>query len=199
MRPPEEDVMSVIHLAGGCFWGLEKAFEGLPGIVSTQCGYANGDPHFVPDYMLVCSGRYGYREAVRVEYDPCAISLEEVLSSFFYLIDPTQERGQGNDVGEQYRTGVYWSDEASEKVVRKAFEEQSKRHAEFYTEMGPLTGWTPAEAEHQKYLDRNPSGYCHIPQLKIEALRMMLDRGRRRGPSRLPIRALGLGINTAST
>ncbi len=101
--------MSVIFLAGGCFWGLEHAFRMVPGIISTECGYVNGDPHLIPDYLLVCSGRYGYREAVRVEYDPGKRSLESILSAFFLLIDPTQERRQGNDIGIQYQTGVYWS------------------------------------------------------------------------------------------
>ena len=86
---------SRIYLAGGCFWGLEKALGGLRGVVSTECGYANGDPHFIPDYMLVCSGRYGYRETVRVDYDPDVLPLEDILYGFLYLIDPTQERRQG--------------------------------------------------------------------------------------------------------
>ena len=135
---------STIHLAGGCFWGLEKALQGIPGVESTECGYANGDPHFIPDYMLVCSGRFGYREAVRVGYDPEAVSLEDLLHCFLYLIDPTQERRQGNDIGLQYQTGVYC--------------------------------WSPAEEYHQRYLDKNPGGYCHIPTWKMEALRAILDR-----------------------
>ena len=138
----------IIHLAGGCFWGLEKAFEDLPGILSTECGYANGDPHLEPDYMLVCSGKFGYRETVRLEYDPGTISLEDILSVFFFLIDPTQVMRQGNDIGIQYQTGVYWSDPDSEGVVRKVFSDQESRNDEFHVEMGPLTQWFPAEAYH---------------------------------------------------
>ncbi|MDO5852918.1 MAG: peptide-methionine (S)-S-oxide reductase MsrA [Thermoplasmata archaeon] len=174
--------MSVIHLAGGCFWGLEKAFQDLPGVISTECGYANGDPHFVPDYMLVCSGRYGYREAVRVEYDPSEVSLGDLLAAFFYLIDPTQERRQGNDVGIQYQTGVYWSDPGTEDIVRRVFAEQSSIYPEFHTEMGPLTFWSPAEPYHQRYLDRNPGGYCHIPVWKMDALKELMAVRRRFRP-----------------
>ena len=99
-------------------------FAHIPGVTGTECGYANGDTHYVPDYMLVCSGRMGYREAVKVEYDPSEISLDELLAVFFMIIDPTQERRQGNDVGIQYQTGVYWSDPESERVVRRVFAEQ---------------------------------------------------------------------------
>ncbi len=172
--------MSTIHLAGGCFWGLEHAFRDLPGIQATECGYANGDPHYVPDYMFVCSGKFGYRETVRVEYDPEVMTLEDVLSIFFILIDPTQERRQGNDLGIQYQTGVYWTDEGSEEVVRRVFSEQAPNYPEFHVEMGPLTFWAPAEDYHQRYLEKNPGGYCHIPQWKFETIRRMFqgnDRG----------------------
>ena len=159
-----------VFLAGGCFWGIERAFEGMRGVVSTECGYANGDPRFEPDYMLVYSGRFGYREAVRVVYDPSETSLVDLLHAFFFLIDPEQERGQGNDIGVQYRTGVYWNDPSDEEVVVAVFESERPRHREFHTEAGPLTHWTPAEEHHQRYLDRNPGGYCHIPVWKIEML-----------------------------
>lgn len=162
-----------IYLAGGCFWGLEKAMSGLRGVMETECGYANGDPHFVPDYMLVCSGRFGYREAVRVRYDPEVRPLGDILHAFFFLIDPTQERRQGNDVGIQYQTGVYWSDPSDEAFVKRFMEEESGKYPEFHTEFGPLTFWSPAEEYHQRYLDRNPGGYCHIPLWKMELLRNM--------------------------
>ena len=168
--------MSVVHLAGGCFWGLERALEGIPGIVSTECGYANGDPHYIPDYMLVCSGRFGYREAVRVGYDPSVLSLEDLLAVFLFLIDPTQERRQGNDVGIQYQTGVYWSDPQSEATVREVLLREAPRYPEFHVECGPLTQWTRAEEYHQRYLDRNPGGYCHIEPWKMEMARELLSR-----------------------
>ncbi len=174
--------MRSIHLAGGCFWGLEHAFHGLPGVISTECGYVNGDPLFVPDYMLVCSGKFGYREAVCVDYDPVIISLEDILAVFFLLIDPTQERRQGNDVGIQYQTGVYWTDSDSEDVIRRVFAEQESLHSEFHVEMGPLTFWSPAEEYHQEYLEKNPNGYCHIPAWKVDMVRGILDSRRHRSP-----------------
>ncbi len=163
-----------IFLAGGCFWGLEKALQDLPGITSTECGYANGDPHFVPDYMLVCSGRFGYREAVKVEYDPSALSLEDVLTVFMFLIDPTQERRQGNDVGIQYQTGVYWEDPEDGDTVERFMQSERAKYPEFHTECGPLAFWSPAEGYHQHYLDRNPGGYCHIPPWKMDMARVLL-------------------------
>ncbi len=182
-----EETVSVIYLAGGCFWGLQKAISEVPGVLSTECGYANGDPLYIPDYMLVCSGHMGYREAVKVVYDPELVDLETILGIFFYLIDPTQERGQGNDHGIQYQTGVYWTDSESEKVVRKVFAEQEGSFQEFHVEMGPLTTWTRAEEYHQDYLLKHPDGYCHIPAWKTAVLKQLLDRmsGRSPGSRRL--------------
>ena len=154
--------MSEIYLAGGCFWGVEKAMSLLRGVTFTQCGYANGDPHFVPDYMLVCSGRYGYVETVKVEYDPEIIDLDKILLAFFMIIDPTQKDRQGNDRGIQYRTGIYWTDEDTGAVVKGIIAKVAPRFREFHTEALPLENFTPAEDNHQKYLDRNPGGYCHI-------------------------------------
>ncbi len=159
-----------IYLAGGCFWGLQRAMSVLDGVLETECGYANGDPHFIPDYMLVCSGRYGYREVVRVVYDPDRIPLERILWAFFFVIDPTQERRQGNDRGIQYQTGIYWTDDDTARRVSAYMGEEAGRHLEFHTESGPLTQYSPAEAYHQGYLDSNPGGYCHIPSAKIDAL-----------------------------
>ena len=182
MDPAADRVIGEIFLAGGCFWGLEKAFEDLDGVVSTECGYANGDPHFFPDYMLVCSGRYGYREAVNVVYDSEKVSLEDLLHCFLFLIDPTQERRQGNDVGIQYQTGVYWTDPDDESTVRGILESESQKYPEFHVEYGPLTFWSPAEEYHQKYLDKNPEGYCHIPMWKIALLNTIIGRGRFANP-----------------
>ena len=169
--------MAEIFLAGGCFWGLEKAMSLLDGVLDTECGYANGDPRLMPDYMLVCSGRFGYRETVKVVYDPVVIPLERILFAFFLVIDPTQERRQGNDVGEQYRTGIYWTDEDSAKRVTAFIENIRDKYPEFHTEIGPLTQYSRAESEHQSYLSRNPGGYCHIPW---EMMDMLAELGGRR-------------------
>lgn len=165
--------MSEIYLAGGCFWGIQAAFSVLRGVTSTECGYVNGDSRFVPDYMLVCSGRYGYREAVKVVYDPGIIPLERILWAFFFIIDPTLERRQGNDVGIQYQTGIYWTDEDSGRRVRAYLEKESAKYDRFFTEAGPLTFYSPAEEYHQHYLVKNPGGYCHVPFGKIEVLRRL--------------------------
>ncbi|UAL07648.1 MAG: peptide-methionine (S)-S-oxide reductase MsrA [Candidatus Methanogranum gryphiswaldense] len=162
----------VIYLAGGCFWGLEKAFAGLRGVKDTECGYANGYDKLVPDYMLVCSGKFGYKEAVRVEYDPKIIHLERLLWAFFLVIDPTEKDHQGNDIGKQYGTGIYWTDEGSAAVVRGIAEVEMTKHDSFFTEIGPLENFFPAEPEHQDYLDRNPKGYCHISPEKMRLLKM---------------------------
>ncbi len=170
--------MRDIVLAGGCFWGLERALGALPGVLSTECGYANGNPCYVPSYELVCTGLFGYREAVRVEYDEDAVSLEHLLDAFLFLIDPTQEGRQGNDVGEQYRTGAYWTDPGSGEVVRRVFAEAAQAYPEFHVEAGPLAGWTRAEEHHQRYLEKNPGGYCHIPASELEELLWMVGEGR---------------------
>jgi methionine-S-sulfoxide reductase len=165
--------MSEIYLAGGCFWGVEKAISLLDGVVSTECGYANGDPSLIPDYLLVCSGRYGYAETVRVVYDPERIGLEKILKAFFMVIDPTLVNRQGNDIGIQYRTGIYWADDDSAEKVRKFVSRISDSYPEFHTELMPLSNFTKAEDKHQKYLDNNPMGYCHISRAVMDEISRM--------------------------
>ncbi len=162
--------MKDIYLAGGCFWGLQKAMSLMDGVVRTECGYANGDPHFVPDYLLVCSGRFGYVETVKVTYDPGRIGLSKILKAFFMVIDPTKLNRQGNDVGIQYRTGIYWTDEDVGSEAVQIAKKVSESFNEFYTELLPLENFTPAEEYHQYYLDKNPHGYCHIPACVLESI-----------------------------
>lgn len=164
-----------IYLAGGCFWGLEKALSDAKGVIFTECGYANGHPLLIPDYMLVCSGKFGYREAVKVRYDPSEISLDRLLDIFFFLIDPTLENRQGNDRGPQYQTGIYWTDDESAKVVKEHVEEEMKKHSEFHTEIGPLVNFHRAEEYHQDYLEKNPEGYCHISKDDMMAVKRMSE------------------------
>ncbi|MDR1690784.1 MAG: peptide-methionine (S)-S-oxide reductase MsrA [Candidatus Methanoplasma sp.] len=166
---------SVIYLAGGCFWGLEKALSVIRGVTDTECGYANGYDRIIPDYLTVCSGRFGYCEAVRVMYDPDIVSLHSLLDVFFMVIDPTLLNRQGNDRGIQYRTGIYWTDEDSERIVREYVEAERKKHSEFHTEAGPLQNFIVAEECHQDYLDKKPDGYCHIPRDQIENIRKMFS------------------------
>lgn len=162
--------MSVIHLAGGCFWGMEAAFRRIPGVVSVECGYANGDIELTPSYEDVCRGDTGYVEAIRVEYDPDIRPLEDLLAVFFFLIEPERADGQGNDIGPQYGTAVFWSDKDTARRVWGYFMEERKGHEEFHTRAEPLYSYHRAEEYHQDYLGRNPGGYCHIPAYKTELL-----------------------------
>ena len=109
----KEKGIGVIYLAGGCFWGLEKLMQSIPGVVRGTSGYANGDPSVRPTYSEVCTGKTGYRETVRVEYKENEISLDAILFTFFAAIDPTVKNRQGNDTGSQYQTGIYYTDERS--------------------------------------------------------------------------------------
>lgn len=160
---------AVIYLAGGCFWGMEKLAQSLPGVTDAVSGYANGVVD-APTYALVCSGETGFRETVRVSYDPAKIALEQILTAYFLVIDPSVENRQGNDTGTQYQTGVYYTDAKSEAVVERIMAQEAKRHAVFKVEHGPLVNFYDAETYHQDYLDKNPGGYCHIPRTEMDAV-----------------------------
>lgn len=152
-----------IYFAGGCFWGMEKLFQSIDGVLDAQSGYANGSAQIVPDYETVCRGDTGYRETVRVVYDPQQVRLDQLLKAFFSVIDPTVEKRQGNDIGDQYQTGIYFSDEAAQETVEAYAEQERQKHETFAVEIAPLSRFFPAEEYHQDYLDKNPNGYCHIP------------------------------------
>ena len=162
--------MKHICLAGGCFWGLEALFSGLPGVIRTECGYANGYERLVPDYLTVCSGRFGYREAVSLEYDR-PMELNTILKIFFFMIDPTERGRQGNDIGPQYQTGIYWSDPESEREIIRFISEERTKYDVFETEVCQLKRFVPAEDYHQQYLKKNPGGYCHFSRDKMEYVR----------------------------
>lgn len=167
---------SVIYLAGGCFWGLEKLMESVPGVLSAVSGYANGLEEIVPKYQLVLGGQTGYRETVRVAYDPQKVSLDSLLFAYFRVIDPTIENAQGPDVGTQYQAGIYYADEESREVVERVTAVERRRFEPFAVETGPLTRFYEAEEYHQDYLDKNPDGYCHISTLKMQqAGEMIVD------------------------
>ena len=155
--------MKTIYLAGGCFWGTQKFFDQFPGVLSTRVGYANG-PTENPSYQQVCADS-GHAETVQVDFDEEKISLEKLLSFYFMIIDPSAVNRQGEDEGIQYRTGIYFTDEA----MRGPIEAYCARVAQTLTkplavEVLPLQNFYTAEEYHQKYLDKNPSGYCHIPR-----------------------------------
>lgn len=174
----------VIYLAGGCFWGLEKMMQTIPGVVSAVSGYANGDLSIRPSYKEVCSGRTGYRETVRVEYREDKVSLDAILFAFFGAIDPTVKNRQGNDIGSQYQSGVYFADENSAKIVEHVVKVEKMRHKNFAVEIKPLESFYDAEEYHQNYLDKNPGGYCHITPAEMKIVeKMTVDPAKYRRPS----------------
>lgn len=154
--------MKTIYLAGGCFWGLQKFFDQFEGVVRTEVGYANG-PEAAPSYQEVCASS-GHAETVLVEYDEKVISLERLLDFYFMVIDPLSYNRQGMDMGVQYRTGVFYTDESQLTVIRAVFKrEEEKAGRALAVLCEPMKSFFPAEEYHQKYLEKNPSGYCHIP------------------------------------
>lgn len=154
--------MKTIYLAGGCFWGVQKYFDQFEGVTGTEVGYANG-PDTAPSYQDVCRSS-GHAETVRVDYDPAVISLTKLLEYYFMVIDPLSVNRQGNDNGIQYRTGIYYTDENQLPEIRAVWAEQEqKAGAKLAVELAPLHNYFSAEEYHQKYLDKNPGGYCHIP------------------------------------
>ena len=155
--------MQTIYLAGGCFWGMQKFFDQFTGVVSTQVGYANG-PDNAPSYQDVCHDS-GHTETVRIDYDETKLSLPELLDLYFMVIDPLSVNKQGGDEGIQYRTGVYYTDPDQLPDIQAAFDgEAQKVGTPLAVELLPLQNFFPAEEYHQKYLEKNPGGYCHIPQ-----------------------------------
>ena len=152
-----------IYLAGGCFWGLQKFLDQFDGVVETEVGYANG-PDRAPSYQEVCADS-GHAETVRVAYDEDRLALETLLDYYFLVIDPLSVNRQGGDRGIQYRTGVFYTDEEQLPVIRAVFaREREKAGAELAVLAEPLRNFFSAEEYHQKYLDKNPGGYCHIPR-----------------------------------
>ena len=152
----------VIYLAGGCFWGVEAFISRLKGVNNTEVGYANGRD-LSPTYEKVCTGKTGHTETVKATYNPRIISLEEILESFFRIIDPFALNRQGADIGTQYRTGIYWQEESQkETVINFLREKQSKTSKKIVVEARAIGNFYPAEMYHQKYLERNPQGYCHV-------------------------------------
>ena len=155
--------MERIYLAGGCFWGLQKFLDQFAGVERTEVGYANG-PDFAPSYQEVCASS-GHVETVLVEYDEKTIGLEKLLDFYFMVIDPLSRNRQGMDTGVQYRTGVFYTDEAQLPAIKKVFaHEEEKAGQKLAVLLEPLKNFFSAEEYHQKYLEKNPGGYCHIPQ-----------------------------------
>lgn len=154
--------MKKIVLAGGCFWGVEAYFSRIDGVLETKVGYANGSaPN--PTYETVCSGLTGYAEACEVGYDPLTVTLSQLLERFWRIVDPTLINRQGADIGTQYRTGIYFENPDDKDIIELSRLEISKQYKlPIMTEIQTLRSFYPAEEYHQKYLQKNPRGYCHI-------------------------------------
>ena len=151
-----------IYYAGGCFWGVEEYFSRIPGVYDVSVGYANGKTER-PTYEDVCHRETGHAETVHVRYDPNAVSLKTLTERFFAIIDPVSVNRQGNDVGVQYRTGIYYARNEDKSALEEVMREEAKKHsAPLAVELQPLSHYYLAEEYHQRYLKKNPGGYCHI-------------------------------------
>lgn len=166
LAPPFPEAMQLAMFGMGCFWGAERRFWKLPGVYSTAVGYAGGiTPN--PTYEEVCTGMTGHNEVVRVVFDPTQISYETLLKQFWESHDPTQGMRQGNDLGTQYRSGIYVYDEAQHRAAaasRERFQNRLRQAglAEITTEIVAAPEFYYAEACHQQYLAKNPDGYCGL-------------------------------------
>lgn len=160
--------LSELYLAGGCFWGVESYMSQINGVYDVTSGYANGEGED-PSYQDVIKGDRGFVEAVHVQYDPMQVTLQKLLTDFFRVIDPTSENKQGNDVGIQYRTGIYYTDEEDLKIIQTAVSNETEKYnKDIVTEVLPLENYYLAEEYHQDYLVKNPNGYCHIDMGLLE-------------------------------
>lgn len=149
-----------IYLAGGCFWGIEAYMEKIYGVKEATSGYANGKTEQTA-YRII--GQTDHAETVHVTYDANKISLEKLLQYYFKVIDPTSKNKQGNDIGRQYRTGIYYQNEQDKQIILKEIQaQQAKYKQKIQVQVEPLKHYILAEEYHQDYLKKNPNGYCHI-------------------------------------
>ena len=166
LAPPYPPGTEIAEFALGCFWGAERKFWQVPGVVTTAVGYEGGfTPN--PTYEEVCSGRTGHSEAVRVVFDPAKVTFEQLLKVFWENHDPTQGMRQGNDVGTQYRSAIYWTTEGQRAIAdssRNAFQQRLNQagYGEITTEIAKAGSFYYAEDYHQQYLEKNPWGYCGL-------------------------------------
>lgn len=157
-----------IYLAAGCFWGAEHYLQLIEGVTFTEVGFANGSTER-PSYKEVYTDTTGHAETVHLQYDPARVSLRFLLEMYFKAIDPTSLNQQGEDRGTRYRTGIYYSDPADRPVIEEVMRvEAAKYEAPLQVELQPLQCFFRAEEEHQDYLVKHPSGYCHLPVALFE-------------------------------
>ena len=159
--------MKEIYLAGGCYWGVEKYLSNIKGVMETTVGFANGDTHH-PTYEQVRYENTGHAETVKVIYDEAQVPLTALLTLFYRIIDPVSVDKQGEDEGHQYRTGIYFTEKEDESVITASLAELEQQVGQkVAVEACPLEHFYDAEEYHQKYLDKNPGGYCHVPLAEI--------------------------------
>ena len=172
----DESKLKEIWLAGGCFWGIEAFMQKIPGVYDVTSGYGNSNKD-KPTYEEVSTSTTGAAETVNVKYDPSKVQLKTLLSLFFKVVDPTSLNKQGNDKGSQYRSGIYYKDDADKVVIEEALKEEQKKYDKnIVTEVLPLKNYFLAEEYHQDYLVKNPSGYCHIDFSNLdEVLNITVD------------------------
>ena len=166
-------ITDTVTLGGGCFWCTEAVFERVRGVVSVESGYSNGHVKS-PTYEQVCSGTTGHNEVVRVTFDTAQITLREVLEIFFVIHDPTTLNRQGNDAGTQYRSGIYFHNEAQEAIAREVLGEVNAHHGRrAVTELVAEANYSRAEDYHQHYFANHPNqGYCAmVVAPKVEKFR----------------------------
>ena len=157
-----ETMENTIYLAGGCFWGTQAYFDKIDGVLHTEVGYANGYMEN-PSYEQVCTGATGFAETVKIVYDDDILSLNDILVHYFRTIDPTLKDRQGNDIGSQYRTGIYSTNQWDQEIVRLFLNDQQANYdKEIVVENEAIKNFYLAEEYHQKYLEKNPAGYCHV-------------------------------------
>lgn len=176
--------LKTIYLAGGCFWGTAHLFSLVPGVSDSVAGYANSLIED-PTYEQVCTGRTGAAETVKIVYDSDEVGLTDLLQLYFRSIDPTSVNRQGNDVGAQYRTGIYYVDPEDKPVVEAAVAALQRRvSAPLAIEVGELENFYPAEEYHQDYLYKNPRGYCHVNPALFEEAKKLGKTSRRLSSSK---------------
>ncbi len=167
-----------IYLAGGCFWGTEKYLAGANGVISTEVGYANGNTEN-PTYEEVCHKNTGHAETVHVVYEDSLLGLPYLLELYYEVINPVSVNKQGGDIGTQYRTGIYYVDAEDEGVILHSIAELQKKYTQkIAIEVKPMRSFYRAEEYHQKYLDKNPNGYCHIGKDKFERVKLAKDNSK---------------------
>lgn len=161
-------MIKTIYLAGGCFWGMQRYFDQFEGVLKTTVGYANGHTEN-PIYQDVKKGITGHAETLKIEYDDTKITLQKLLDDYFEVIDPISINQQGEDKGISYRTGIFYIDKNDQAPIQDKMNQVQKQYTQKLAVLvEPLKNFYNAEEYHQKYLEKNPGAYCHIPESKFK-------------------------------